>query len=162
MSERTGYSLVQIGLHWLIALLFAFNYIFGDGMARIFRAHLDGQETALWPGMTHVYVGLTVFWLAILRLVIRWWQGAPSSPPGGPAWMESASVWTHRVMYLLLIAMPWAGGFAWYLNLDIAGEIHVILMNALLVIVGLHAAAALFHQYVLKDGLLWRMLRTER
>ena len=33
-----------------------------------------------------------------------------------------------------------------------------MLGNLILIVAGLHAAAAMFHQYVLKDGVLTRML----
>jgi len=43
------------------------------------------------------------------------------------------------------------------LSIKVVG-IHEILANTLLGLAGLHAAAALFHQYVLKDGALARMI----
>jgi len=37
-------------------------------------------------------------------------------------------------------------------------DMHALTANAIMILAGLHAAAALAHQYVLKDGLLDRML----
>ncbi|MDG1376657.1 MAG: cytochrome b [Yoonia sp.] len=154
---RENYSHIQIALHWLIVLLFAFNYIFGDGMGRIFKAHLRGDEIAIWPGMTHVYVGLTMFWLVVLRMILRWRMGVPEEAPSPKEWMQRASKWTHRLLYVLMLFMPWAGLTAWYVSIEFAAEVHVVLMNALLIVAGVHAAAALYHHFILKDGLMKRM-----
>lgn len=154
---RANYSDIQIALHWLIVLLFAFNYTFGDAMGRIFKAHLRGQEVATWPGMVHVYVGLTMFWLVVLRMIVRWRIGVPEEAPNPKEWMMVASKWTHRLLYVLMLFAPWAGLTAWYVNVELAAEVHVILINALLIVAGLHAAGALYHNFFLKDGLLKRM-----
>ena len=37
-------------------------------------------------------------------------------------------------------------------------EVHEMLVKVLFVLVGLHVAAALKHQFIDRDGLLWRML----
>lgn len=39
----------------------------------------------------------------------------------------------------------------------LAHEVHDIFANLLLYTIGLHIVAALYHQFILKDGLLWRM-----
>lgn len=157
LKIREKYSNLQIILHWLIVLLFAFNYSFGGAMGRIFKTHLKGEVVATWPGMIHVYVGLAMFWLVVLRMIVRWRLGAPAALIGDAQWMVVASFWTHRLLYALMLLMPWAGLTAWYVNIKLAADVHVILMNTLLIVAGLHAAAALYHHFVLKDGLLKRM-----
>ena len=42
MKQRIGYSGAQIALHWTIAVLILFNYIYSDGMGRALHARLDG------------------------------------------------------------------------------------------------------------------------
>lgn len=154
---REKYSHIQIGLHWLVVLLFGFNFIFGDGMGRIYKAHLRGDEIAMWPGMIHVYVGLAMFWIVVIRMVVRWRMGAPAVPAGGPDWMEAASKWTHRLLYALMLFVPWSGMAAWFGGFEFMTDVHEILINALIVVSVGHALAALYHQFVLKDGLLKRM-----
>ena len=51
---------------------------------------------------------------------------------------------------------------AWFLVSDEAAEAHEVLKSVLLVIVVLHVAAALFHQFVLKTGLMQRMWKPGR
>jgi len=96
-----------------------------------------------------------------------------------PGWQQHASRWAHRLLYLCFFIVPVAGwayscaaGFhVVYLGLfplpdlapkdkalaDVLKEVHATLAWSLAVLVGLHVLAALKHQFVDKDGLLWRM-----
>jgi cytochrome b561 len=38
------------------------------------------------------------------------------------------------------------------------GDWHALAANAILILAGVHAAAALFHHFILRDGVLRRML----
>ena len=68
-----------------------------------------------------------------------------------------AAVWAHRALYVLMILVPALGASAWYLGIEEAGDLHELTMNIMMIIAGVHALGALFHQFVLKDGLLRRM-----
>ena len=126
-------------------------------MGKIFDAHNEGKLIPLWPGMVHVYVGLTMLALVVVRMIVRWKFGVPVAPTTPYGWMETASFWTHRLLYVLMLAVPIAGAIAWYRGIETVANIHVYAMNTLLWLAGLHAAAALYHHFVLKDGLLKRM-----
>jgi cytochrome b561 len=63
------------------------------------------------------------------------------------------------VFGLAEIASPWAADRSFAHNVK---EVHETLANALLLLVGLHAAAALVHHYVLHDRTLTRMLPGSR
>lgn len=69
-----------------------------------------------------------------------------------------ASDWGHRLIYLLMIAVPLGGVATFFLGLDL-GDIHALAANVLMVVALGHAALALYHQYVVKDGLLRRMMK---
>lgn len=156
MQTKTSYSGLQIALHWAIALLIGANYLISEGMGRFLHKHLDGEVvTGLTPNF-HVYVGVAVMVLAIVRLIVRFTTGAPEAASEGSL-MDLAALWAHRALYLLMILVPALGAGAWYLGIEDLGDIHVLAMNAMMIIAGLHALAALFHQFVLKDGLLRRM-----
>ena len=157
MTERTGYGRVQIGLHWAIALLIAVNYFISDGMGRALDGHLAGTGTMGGTATVHVYAGLAVLVLVLARLVVRVALGVPA--PTGHGWMDRAAEWAHKLLYALMIAVPALGASAWFLGFGVAGDLHVLAMNAMMIIVLAHAGAALMHQFVLKDGLLLRMVR---
>jgi cytochrome b561 len=157
MAERSGYSGVQIVLHWIIAILILMAWLSGDGA----REALDAVEKGGTAGFVpHVAFGLTILTLVVVRLVLRLMRGAPAAPGVPGSWQVRASDWGHRLIYLLMIAVPLGGISVWFLGLDV-GDIHGLAANVLMVIVLGHALLALFHQYVLKDGLLRRMMKAE-
>ena len=73
--------------------------------------------------------------------------------------MQQAAVWGHRLLYVLMLAVPALGAAAWYGGIEDAGEVHELAGNALMIVALGHAAVALWHQYVRRDGTLTRMLR---
>ena len=62
------------------------------------------------------------------------------------------------LIYVLMIAVPLGGISAWFLGLE-TGDIHALFANVLMVVALGHTAFALYHQYVVKDGLLRRMMK---
>jgi len=156
MTTKTSYSGLQIALHWAIALLIGANYLISEGMGRFLDKHLEGEAVSGLTPNFHVYAGVAVMVLALVRLVVRATSGAPEAASEG-SWMDLGAVWAHRALYLLMILVPALGAGAWYLGIEDLGDVHVLAMNAMMIIAGLHALAALFHQFVLKDGLLKRM-----
>ena len=63
----------------------------------------------------------------------------------------------HWVLYALMLAVPLLGAITWFGSFDATGDLHVLVMNVLVVVILGHAAMAIFHHYVLKDGLLGKM-----
>lgn len=161
MKARSGYSGLQILLHWGTALLVVFNWIYSDGMGRALRVHLGGTASrplSIDPDI-HVWTGVAVLALVLARLALRAVHGAP--PAAGDGWMRSAAVWGHRVLYVLLVATPLLGAAAWFGGVRALGDPHELAANTLLWLAGGHALVALWHHYVLRDRLLARMVRPE-
>lgn len=155
MKTTTGYSGTQIALHWLIAILIVAAWFTGEGG----RAATDTVEKGGTAGFVpHVAIGLAILALVVLRLLVRLGRGAPAAigTPGSLGVM--ASDWGHRLIYLLMIAVPLGGVATFFLGLDV-GVIHALAPNVLMVVALGHAALALYHQYVVKDGLLRRMMK---
>ena len=152
MSRTQKYSRLQIALHWLIVVLIVAAWLLHDQMEDYDKLPLDA------PLPLHGILGLSVFFLMILRLVVRLWQGAPPPPEGDPAWQRSLATISHWGLYALGILGPWAGGFAFYLRADWAAEAHELLIGALVTLALIHTAAALYHQVFVKDGLIRRMM----
>ncbi|MCB1332238.1 MAG: cytochrome b/b6 domain-containing protein [Roseivivax sp.] len=153
-----SYSKLQVILHWLTVLIIAAQFVFHDAISAAFRATMRGQEaeiTAMVPA--HVWGGVIVLLLTLWRLSLRLTHGAPPSPePSSPA-REMVAKLTHVGIYGLLVLLPISGSVAWFLGVGNAGEAHEILKTILLVLVVLHVLAALYHQFVLKNGLMTRM-----
>ncbi len=175
LETPARYGLVAILLHWLVAVLIGAAFALGVVMVDI-------------PGLTptklryfswHKWLGVTVLALAALRLLWRWWRGAPSPVPM-PRWQHRASAAGHALLYVLMFAVPLSGYFyslaagvpVVYLGLwpmpvlmeadpvlkPILKELHETLTNVMLAIIIVHILAALKHQFIDRDGTLKRML----
>lgn len=155
MRTTTGYSGIQIALHWLIAVLIVTAWFTGEGAEEAMEAIEGGGTVGFVP---HVAVGIAILALVVVRIMVRLGRGAPAAP-GAPGSLSAlAADWGHRLIYLLMLAVPLGGISVFFLGLDV-GEIHGLAANVLMLVVLGHALMALYHQYVLKDGLLRRMMK---
>ncbi len=173
--DRQRYGAVAQCLHWATALLVLVAFIYGPGgpedrvyaSARDFDRHL------------HETLGSTVFVLALVRLLWRQFDSRPD-PVTVSRWMGLTAKAVQGALYLLLLAVPmtaiagaWLEGhpLAWLGGFQIASPIaashdvgatlawiHGWLGDAILWVAGLHAVAALYHQIILRDGVLRSML----
>lgn len=162
-------------LHWLMLALIAIAYATMELRGYFPRGSGAREAMKAW----HYAIGLTVFGLVWLRLVFRLALGAPEAEALAPRWARLAGAAVHGVLYLLMIALPLVG---WLLLgaegnavallgielpslvgqdealADRLGEVHELLGKAGYALIGLHAAAAVFHHYVLRDRAMARML----
>ncbi|MBD8890662.1 cytochrome b [Roseibium litorale] len=159
-TQPAAYSRLHIVLHWLIAALVVFQLIFGEAIGQLGRALRDGRtlsplDTIL--GNAHIYGGVAILLLTVLRLGIRHRQGVPTPLPSS-AWQEQAAKWTHVLFYALLLITPLTGLAAWFLDIHLAGEFHELMKPVFILLIVIHVGATLWHQVVLKDGILKRMM----
>ncbi|BBO19344.1 MAG: cytochrome b [Rhodocyclaceae bacterium] len=169
-----GYGRTAIALHWLIALLIFCAFPLG-----VYMHELPFSPGRLKLYSYHKWIGVTVFLLAIAR--VAWRIGHPAPPPAGmPAWQRIASVATHHLLYVLILAVPVSGwlmssakGFQTvYLGMiplpdllakdkelgDMLTTVHQILNFTMAALVITHVAAALKHYVVDRDEVLGRMI----
>jgi len=156
MSDRTGYSRLQIALHWLVAILIVAAWFTHEGMEDALEARI---ETGLLSPNPHAILGLAVFTLVLVRIVVRGMHGAPGPLPGASPLMEAAATWGHRLLYALMILTPIGGAITWFGGIEAVGEGHELLGNLLMIVAFGHALLAIFHQVVLRDGAMTRMIR---
>ncbi len=160
MTPPTGYSRTQIGLHWIIGALIVFQLIFGESIGEAWDASMEGGV----PNMTllvwaHIVVGVSVLLLALWRVAVRMGRGAPAEAEAGTMLTKLAAKGTHLALYLLMLAVPATGLVAWYGGIEVAGEVHSWAKPVLIVLIVLHVVGALWHQFVIKDNLVARMVR---
>lgn len=158
-ARPKAYSRLQIFLHWSIALLIGVNYVLSDGIEDAFDGMMEGQPVTDWTASAHVWIGVAVLVLVVFRLLARLVQGAPEAAAGSNRLMDRAAGLVHLGLYGLMIAVPALGAITWFGATEATADLHVITMNVMMAVIGVHAAAAIFHQFVLKDGLLRRMTR---
>jgi cytochrome b561 len=121
----------------------------------------------------HMAGGMFVLVLMILRLIIRRWSARPAiAATGAPVLDRLASI-AHQSFYVvvfLMIASGWSTGWLISGAFQPNGEplpssfavlptfqVHAVLATLLAILIAAHIAAALYHEFVLKDGLFRRM-----
>jgi cytochrome b561 len=171
MTHR--YTLPAIALHWLLAL-----GIVGSFGVGIYMVDLPLSPDKLKLYNWHKWAGVTILVLSALRLLWRLAHRPPADPPM-PAWQRRAAHATHVLLYVLFFAVPLVGwafssaaGFpvVWFgvlplpdfvpVDKALAAAIkpwHERLAWLMALLVLLHLAAALKHQFIDRDGLIGRM-----
>ena len=91
--------------------------------------------------------------LVLARLIVRFLTGAPNGTKP-PTLAQRAAQFGHWVLYALMLAVPALGAITWFGMTDSTGDLHVLVMNALMLLILGHAAMAIFHHYVLGDKVL--------
>jgi cytochrome b561 len=161
----SGYSTVQVTLHWSVVVLVAFQYLAHDGMEAAWRAFLRDEPTA--PDTTllaylHVVAGVTILLLALARVYLRFTRGAPPPPPDEPRLLQILSEAVHGLIYLSLFLLPLSGSAAWFAGVEAAGAVHNTLKTVLLGAIVLHIAGALFQHFIRRSDVMMRMFRPQR
>lgn len=157
-TKPSGYSALQIGLHWAIVLLVLIQYLGHEGIEHAWDAVRDsGTAETSSLVVLHIGAGALIFAFTLWRLWLRFTRGAPPLPAEEPAPLRLLASATHVLIYGLLIGMLISGFIAWFAGVEQAGAAHALATNVLLALVALHVAGAFFQQFVLKTGVLTRM-----
>ena len=169
------WGLISMILHWGVAL--AVFGLFGLGLWMTGLSYYDPWYKT-GPDL-HRAIGVLVFIAVALRLVWRWWDGAPKNISGHSRWERKAAHTAHGLLYALLFTVMITG----YListadgrpvsvfglfdvpatlqglkgQEDIAGIVHLVLAIGLVAVAAVHAAGALKHHVIDKDETLKRM-----
>ena len=181
MSQRPieRYGPIAQTLHWVIAAMIFAMFGLGYYMEDL---PLGQQKLELYS--LHKSLGITIFTLAILRLLWRLTHPAPPLPAHMAEWEKTAAHVNHFAIYALIFVQPTIG----FLQSNAAnfpvvvwdtiplpaligtnealGEqlaaLHSIVGNVLAVLILIHIAAALRHHFIVKDDVLRRMLPGRR
>ncbi|MFF0950841.1 cytochrome b [Rhizobium leguminosarum] len=155
---KPGYSLAQIGLHWLVALMVPVQYLTGGSIERTHHAVHMGMTPAYWDVVQHHlhnYSGMAIGLLMGVRLVLRLLQPVEIRPPG--TWAGRAATALHHAFYAAIIAQACMGFVASYFWFGIA-PYHVVGSRIILAMVALHFVAASWHTVVARDETVDRMV----
>ena len=164
-NTNESYGLIHQLLHWAMAVLMIYALVLG----------LLEKDIPL-----HKMLGISVLLLVLPRFIWRKTNTEPQMPSSMKPMQKKLAHLAHWGLYVLMIAMPligWvmsnAAGYpvsvwGWFdmpviveKNKEIrhlAGDLHEWGGWAALGLIAVHVLAALQHQFILKDGLMWRML----
>lgn len=164
-ASSARFPQIVIYAHWMTLLCVLVAYFSSQG-------HIEDG----WLGQTHVISGDLVFILFFVRIVL-YMHFKDQFPKVDylSSLQERAFTLMKLALYTGLFAVPLLGWVTlvsekdsfsllgndlpqalFMPNLDI-GEIHPIVANIFMTLIGLHALAALIHNFILKDGVLKSM-----
>lgn len=171
MYSLPPYDRFAIALHWIVAAL-----IIWVGAVGLMFGNLLHAAKPFWLNL-HAIVGLVLLILVAVRTVWRLAHPAPP-PPDADARTRMLSKATHAALYVLMAAIPVVGliSFLWHGRVFDFGVVkvspgivadkgiyrptqtlHAWLTYGMVALLALHVAASLWHQFILRDGLMARM-----
>lgn len=174
LARQFRYDGIARFFHWGIFVLLIAEFSIAWTMPEIEK---DTKPDGLiaW----HLFLGTLILSVMLLRVFWHISHTVPVSVPM-PRWQELAAKGLHKLMYIVLLVLPlmgWANASSrgWDVKLfglislpalspkgsnwgHELGDIHQAFAIVLLVLVGLHVVMALYHQLILRDNLLQRML----
>ena len=172
-TTRTRFAVPQRILHWLMAICILSMLFIGVGMVSTISAKY------LTLVQIHKPLGIAILVLALIRLVLRLYYGAPALPADLPAPMKLAAELSQYIFYALMIAMPligWGmlsaaeypvvlfGGVHLPSILPVSPSLHTLLWHAhyylafaFFGLILMHVSAILFHKLVRNDGVFEAM-----
>jgi len=152
-----AFSPMQKILHWVVVVLLGLQFFVFDAMGRPFHQWMDGTGGYTTVVIVHIVVGVAILALTLWRLTLRVSRGAPAAPAEEPAVFVLLSKIGHGLIYLLLLLLPLSGLVGWFGKVGNAAGIHEVMTNLLLLIVIVHVAAVVVHQFYWKTNLIARM-----
>lgn len=175
--QSVRYHPALVVLHWLLAVLLIGALVFGAVVLKQVP-NSDPEKLNLLRG--HMLMGGLIFVLMLLRLVTRWVTEHPPAASTGNALLDRLAPWVHWALYALVFGILLSGvGISALAHLPdvVFGGVgslpanfdslaprkaHGVLAKLLLLLISLHAVAALYHQFFRRDGLLSRMAFGQR
>ena len=170
MGER--YRAGAIAFHWTM-----FGLVVIVGVLGLLHDSWPKQTQAFWINV-HALIGIFLWVVLLARVGYRLRHSPPALPPEIGAFSQRYSSPVHLTLYALMFVIPIIGAVTFLyhgrifhfglfdVNFGIkknravfepTEDIHGYLAYALFALAGLHALAALWHQFVLHDGVLARI-----
>jgi cytochrome b561 len=172
-TSRTRFAPPQRLLHWLMAACILSMLFIGIGMI----STVAPKYLTLFQ--IHKTLGIAILVLALIRLSLRLFYGAPALPPDLPFPLKFAAESSQYIFYLLMIAMPligWGMLSAASHPVKLFGSVnlppilpvnphlytllqqaHYYLAFAFFGLILMHIAGLLFHKLVRNDGIFETM-----
>ena len=159
-------------LHWLVAAMIIAALVMSTFvMSKIPNADPEKMSALI----RHMTVGMLILLLTSVRFFVRRKGKRLISLPSGMVWADCLASVVHRSLNVLVIVMVGSGmavallsgvpDIVWSGQVQMLGnyeelalfKLHKITALILFAVLALHAGGALYHQFLLRDGLMSRM-----
>lgn len=176
VEKPNDYRVVQKVIHWLMGLFISLDLF----VAQKFGNFLE-EADRLESRMDHATLGTTLSILLLLRLYFRFRSGAPALPTEGMSpWQIWLAHWVHILLYVamacllltgFITAMQATDPILIYNSFEITlgamsdenfvflRQFHELMTWVMIVLIVIHVAGALYHQFIVKDRVLIKMLK---
>lgn len=148
------YTLLQIMLHWAVALLILSQWLTYGAIVRTHNPLLRPSAADLFEHKLHNYGGMAIGCLIALRLLLRFAQHGRT--PRRQGWIALISASVHWSLYGLVLLQAVSGFAASYLTPS-AIPLHKALWSLVWPLIILHILAAAYH-LIRADGVVSGML----
>jgi len=166
------YHKALVALHWLLALMLIVALAMGTFVVKTVPNSSPDKIGAL---QGHMIAGGLILILMLVRLLVRLKTDHPAPATTGNALLDRVAPAMHWAFYLLVLLMVGSGVAMSVLaglpgivfggvgslpvNFDalLPRAVHGLVAKLLMLAIGLHIAAALYHHFIRRDGLLSRM-----
>lgn len=172
MKPITRYNPSLVVLHWLLAAVIIAMLVSGVFWLAPMPSSAAKVEALRW----HMSTGMAILGLMLVRFIVRIASSHPARASTGSALLDRIAVTAHYGFYALVLFMAATGmttAILAGLNKSVfqgSGDplpssfvsypsfvMHAFGAFTLIGLIGLHAAAALYHQFVVRDGIFSRM-----
>tara|TARA_Y100000768_G_scaffold271042_1_gene207228 strand:- start:167 stop:712 length:546 start_codon:yes stop_codon:yes gene_type:complete len=166
------YGLISKLLHWLSAILLLVQIPLG-----FYLVDLDFGEERINVENIHVILGLTIFYIVVIRLVNKILNPTPKLDPSIFKGQVFLAKMNHILLYFTILSITISGILKKLFNgetlviffreiklndnFELADQfynIHILSNYTIMVLIGIHLIAVIVHRLFFKDNLLKKML----
>ena len=171
-NTLTEYGIISKFFHWLSAALLFVQIPLG-----FYLVDLDFGQERITLESIHIYLGLTIFYLIIFRLINNLLNSTPKLNPPLFKGQKLIAKLNHRLLYFTILAITVSGIFKKLFNgeslviffkeikvndnyslAEQFYDVHIIANYILIILIILHISAVIVHKLFFNENLLKKIL----
>ena len=171
-NTLTEYGLISKLLHWLSAILLLVQIPLG-----FYLVDLDFGQERLMIENIHVLIGLSIFYLVILRLLNKIINPTPKLDPSIFKGQKFLAKLNHILLYVTILSITISGILKKLFNgesliiifkkitiqdnfelAELFYEIHIFSNYLIIILITIHIVAVIIHKFFFNDNLLKKIL----
>ena len=171
-NTLTEYGIISKVLHWLSAILLLIQIPLG-----FYLVDLDFGEDRLSIENIHILIGLSIFYLVIIRLLVKIFNPTPKLDPSIFKGQKFLAKLNHVLLYVTILSITISGILKKLFNgetlviffkkiiiqdnfelADFFYDIHIFSNYLIIILITIHIMAVIIHKFFFNDNLLKKIL----